>query len=238
MNLTDVRLFVDRNRGRLLPSVAENSTFQVDRTESALIFTIKSGKKRNESFAWLEQSLAIFNRTGSLNKNDYGHSHNTTYVLGLFWAIVRESVDWDELLPTEEKEILSAPPTEQLALRKSRLGQGRYRDDLLQLRKRCYVTGLAHTEVLRASHIKPWSKSDNRERLDCRNGLLLCPNFDTLFDKGFITFEDDGHIRISPALPREIMAAFGVDPAFYGSDLGAETKAYLAYHREHRFKPA
>ena len=49
---------------------------------------------------------------------------------------------------------------------------------------RCAVTGLDLPLLLRASHIKPWRDSDNRERLDPYNGLLLSPSYDAAFDWG------------------------------------------------------
>jgi HNH endonuclease len=66
---------------------------------------------------------------------------------------------------------------ESKALVESRLGQGRFRQDLLSLWSRqCAVTGLGVAELLRASHIKPWRSSDNVERLDQYNGVLLAPH--------------------------------------------------------------
>ena len=52
-------------------------------------------------------------------------------------------------------------------------------------------------ELLVASHIKPWSISDANEKLDIHNGLLMCPNHDKLFDRGYISFDDTGRILIS-----------------------------------------
>src|SRR5262249_22602703 len=61
----------------------------------------------------------------------------------------------------------------------------------------CGVTGCRISAVLRASHIKPWSQSNNRERLDPENGILLAAHIDALFDQGLITFADDGTMLIS-----------------------------------------
>lgn len=55
-------------------------------------------------------------------------------------------------------------------------------------------------ELLIASHIKPWNKSDPNEKVNEFNGLLLCPNHDRIFDKGLITFDDNGKIIISKHL--------------------------------------
>ncbi|WP_374720775.1 HNH endonuclease [Peribacillus tepidiphilus] len=48
--------------------------------------------------------------------------------------------------------------------------------------------------------MKQWSQSNHQERLDSNSGLLLCPNYDALFDKGYISFKDDGTILISSSL--------------------------------------
>jgi hypothetical protein len=65
--------------------------------------------------------------------------------------------------------------TERDAIVKSRVGQGRYRKELLAMWKSCAVTGLDIPELLRASHIKPWSDCNDRERVEAYNGLLLGP---------------------------------------------------------------
>jgi hypothetical protein len=96
--------------------------------------------------------------------------------------------------------------TERRALVLSRVGQGRFRDALMSLwGGRCAVTGLDLPLLLRASHIKPWRDSDNRERLDVYNGLLLSPAYDAAFDAGLVTFAEDGRMVISSELtPRRV----------------------------------
>ncbi|KHN59089.1 HNH endonuclease signature motif containing protein [Aeromonas hydrophila] len=54
------------------------------------------------------------------------------------------------------------------------------------------VTGVSNKALLIASHIKPWSESDNAERLDGHNGLLPSPHIYKLFDHGRITFTNAG----------------------------------------------
>src|SRR5262249_54303546 len=83
----------------------------------------------------------------------------------------------------------------------ARLGQGRFRTDLI---KRwdgaCAVTGCRVQDILRASHIKPWRLANNRERLDPANGLLLSANMDALFDAGLVTFDSRGKMIVSSSL--------------------------------------
>lgn len=61
----------------------------------------------------------------------------------------------------------------------------------------CCISGLANSELLIASHIKPWSESDEDEKTDPRNGLLLNALHDKAFDRGLITVTTDFKIIIS-----------------------------------------
>ena len=125
--------------------------------------------------------------------------------------------------------------TETMTLAKARLGQGRFRKDVIQLWGSCAVTGFQRIAVLKASHIKPWKASTNNERLDPYNGFLLLPNFDTLFDKGLISFENNGKILVSSQLSdveREFLSLHR------GSGLRRvypENAMYLEHHRNELF---
>ena len=128
---------------------------------------------------------------------------------------------------TEREQVIAA-----------RKGQGIYRERLLaKWDGACAVTGLAEPALLMASHARPWKGATNKERLDGDNGLPLVPNLDKLFDKGYISFADDGTIMISPALSAAARAAFGVDSTTHLlKPLNAEQQTYMAYHRDHVFK--
>ncbi|MEG3057297.1 MAG: HNH endonuclease signature motif containing protein [Methanoculleus sp.] len=99
-----------------------------------------------------------------------------------------------------ERANKSLSSTERESLILSRIGQGEFRSGLISYWKRCAVTGCDSIALLRASHIKPWRDSDNAERLDAYNGLLLAPNLDSAFDKGYISFDDSGEMLISGEL--------------------------------------
>lgn len=90
--------------------------------------------------------------------------------------------------------------TEKELMVKARIGQGKFKKLLIERECKCAICGVTDPRVLIASHIKPWSVSTNRERLDENNGLLLCPNHDALFDKHLITFDLQGKIVISQTL--------------------------------------
>lgn len=88
--------------------------------------------------------------------------------------------------------------TEKESLIKSRVGQGVFRKQLLEKYDgKCIVTGIDISKLLIASHIRPWSISNNHDRISSENGLLLSANIDRLFDCGLITFADNGTIYIS-----------------------------------------
>lgn len=133
-------------------------------------------------------------------------------------------------------EIINDPsttPTEKAALIKSRIGQGTFREKVLLHWNGCAVTGFSDASLLVASHIKPWKKSTDVERLDGWNGLLLSPNLDKAFDKGFITFETDGSIRLSPLFSDA--AKLGITPSMK-IVLKPQHQPYMAHHRTVEFK--
>jgi hypothetical protein len=63
--------------------------------------------------------------------------------------------------------------------------------------------------VLRASHIKPWAKSTNRERLNAENGIMLAAHVDALFGRGLMSFADD---RAMLRIPLEAAHHSGMMP--------------------------
>jgi predicted restriction endonuclease len=131
---------------------------------------------------------------------------------------------------------LSLPASEREAIVMARIGQGRFRSQLLNYWSGCAVTGCREPKLLRASHIKPWSESSLQERTDLFNGLLLSPTLDTAFDAGFITFDENGRILISDLLSNDDATALGIHPEMKVHDLDDRHKKYLDHHRREVFK--
>lgn len=114
------------------------------------------------------------------------------------WNSSNSKLDSNNLANLIDNEITE---TEKEQIIKSRIGQSAFKKALLAVEKKCKLCGVSDERFLVASHIKPWSQSNHQERLDVNNGLLLCPNHDALFDKGYISFDDDdGTILISDSL--------------------------------------
>lgn len=145
----------------------------------------------------------------------------------------------DALDDVVEKEIIALtdiPVTEKEQLIQSRRGQGLFRSRVELIEAGCRVTGVTAREHLRASHIKPWRSSENAEKLDGNNGLLLAPHIDHLFDRGYITFADDGSLILSAHLDRAVMKAWSINIDSHAGSFNKNQRSYMAYHREHVFK--
>ena len=137
-------------------------------------------------------------------------------------------------LASEVSSFESLPETERESLIQSRLGQGQFRQSLIVYWKSCAVTDCAFTPLLRASHIKPWRDSTNRERIDLFNGLLLSPNLDMAFDQGYISFDGKGKIIISPQLKPNDAYSLRITPKLKIKPklLTDEHLRYLQFHND------
>jgi predicted restriction endonuclease len=136
---------------------------------------------------------------------------------------------------TEIKNDKKIPITEKQNLTLSRIGQGKFRNELINYWSGCSVSKLDKVNLLVASHIKPWRESNNFERLDVFNGLLLLPNYDKLFDKGYINFDDKGKIRISKFLNSNDLKVLNVNSEIKLVNIENKHKEYLEYHNENCF---
>ena len=102
---------------------------------------------------------------------------------------------------------------------------------------KCMVEGLSHP-VLIASHIKPYKDSEPNEAFDVNNGLLLSKNFDSLFDLGYITFNNDGTIKPASVLNTDVKNYLS-NYRLHKDFINPKRLDYMEYHRynvfEHRF---
>lgn len=103
----------------------------------------------------------------------------------------------------------------------------------------CPITKISDISLLRHSHIKPWSVSTDEEKLDGYNGLLLEYGYDMLFDKGWISFENNGLLLISPRISKDLLKVYWLleEGKVYNiyNESGMRNK-YLDYHRKNIFK--
>lgn len=140
---------------------------------------------------------------------------------------------WEDHVEYEIQHDNTVNETDRVALVNARRGQGLYRKNVGRIEHCCRVTRVDNPTHLVASHCKPWRHSDNDERLDGENGLMLTPSIDHLFDRGFISFEDSGRLIVSPVADSGSLLRMGVDssrPVNVG-EFSSGQKRYLDYHR-------
>jgi hypothetical protein len=149
--------------------------------------------------------------------------------------------EWEERLRSRIEMDTAIPETTREQLVLARRGQGRFREAVTRIETHCRITGVNRPEHLIASHCKPWRDcKEHAERLDGENGLLLTPSIDHLFDRGFISFENNGGLLISPVAHEVSLRKMGI-PVGQRLNVGGFTEGqrrYLEYHRESVFLQA
>jgi putative restriction endonuclease len=143
--------------------------------------------------------------------------------------------EWEEHEMHQIQLDATMPETTREAVVLARRGQGLFKQRVMQIERACRITGVTRVEHLRASHCKPWRDATNEERLDGENGLLLTPNADHLFDRGFIGFEDNGDVLISPVAHKDSLLRLGLDPGRkinVGRFVEGQRR-YLEFHRDY-----
>jgi putative restriction endonuclease len=140
---------------------------------------------------------------------------------------------WERKLEQGVADDIAIPETDRLAIIRARKGQGLFKERVGKIEARCRITGVENPVHLVASHCKPWRDSTNEERLNGENGLLLTPSIDHLFDRGFIGFEDNGKLIISPVAHRPSLQRMGIEVAGVVNvgEFTSGQKQFLDFHR-------
>jgi putative restriction endonuclease len=158
----------------------------------------------------------------------------------------------EELQRLGEAFQLGEPQTTRLVEQRARLGQHRFAAKVLSnYEHSCGFCGFAPRTLQRhgllvASHIKPWARSTDKERLDPRNGIAACPTHDAAFDSGLITVNGGLRIHRAERLRQSMAADEGADLYFGERVIGPQLKIipgpnspderYLKYHIQHVFQ--
>ncbi len=190
----------------------------------------------NMSLIELDISIAnIINNNYFIKKNKTGDSMYRSAIKWYRYYLSNFSDSEEDatiILTTIENSTISS--TEKETIIKSRRGQGQYRKNLFKkYNGKCIVTGIDNSKLLIASHIKPWSMSENNERIDMENGLLLSANMDRLFDSGLISFKNSGKMMISSLVGQENENRLNISKGII-VDLKPTNSLlkYLEYHRD------
>ncbi|MBQ6781227.1 MAG: HNH endonuclease [Treponema sp.] len=138
---------------------------------------------------------------------------------------IEDTKNDSKLNETEKEQVIQA-----------RVGQGKFRSRLIEYWGGCALTRIPMVSILVASHIKAWRDSTNAERLELYNGLLLLPNYDKLFDKGYIAFNPkNGKLLCSKFIDEHDKEALGLSENMSLIKLEEQHQKFLQYHIEHYF---
>lgn len=155
-----------------------------------------------------------------------------------FWTVYEFEAEDSQRWIGDDHALGEHPDLEETVkqvLRNERRGQRVFRERVLQCEPACRLTGVSNPAHLRASHIKPWAQSDPRERLDGSNGLMLSPHVDHLFDRAYISFNDDGTLLVLNDDINQLLQRWGIDLreiSTTSKPFNARQCAYLAHHRQ------
>ena len=100
---------------------------------------------------------------------------------------------------------------------------------------KCVLTNVQNKDLLIGAHIKPWTKSDDKEKIDVFNGLPLSPNADKIFELGLISFDEQGKLIKSSQLSNDDLSKLNIN-LDVKLDFKDEHYKYLNYHRLNKFK--
>lgn len=183
------------------------------------------------------QQAYLFEISNKLFEILLSHSDVNTQMLGELKPYMANNIAQDDIHEVSIIQRVNIGPLEKENLVKSRRGQGIFKTNVKMIESECRVTKLKDKDFLIASHIKPWKDSNDSEKIDGNNGLLLSPHIDKLFDSGLISFEDDGNLLVSSKLNVEVLKIWGINQKLNAGKFSPEQIVFLKYHRENRFKP-
>jgi 5-methylcytosine-specific restriction protein A len=206
------------------------------------------GINEQRVFLFEYESSGYVRFVSELEFYDYGyedtHDKNQNIRVGIKFFLKKAGISLP-IIPDEFKltadinatykihDLILPNKTERSGLVTSRIGQGAYRTRIiLRWDYKCAVTGFNNLDILIASHIVPWSKATDQERLDVHNGLLLSPTYDALFDQHLISFDNRGKIILSNFIDQLAFNMIGVTGTEKIKNLSQYNQSYLNSHRE------
>lgn len=178
------------------------------------------------------QERTVYNSKKSLSDFRAGLNKFLTFVNSDYLKRIEDSIV-TEIKAVENDNTIKV--TEKDSIVKSRLGQGVFRKELIEYWHGCAISQCPLTWMLIASHIKPWRDADNQERLNAYNGLLLLPNYDKLFDLGYISFNQEGKIMYSRLLDKFDRETLGLTNDLRLVKIEEKHLKYLKYHNDNCF---
>lgn len=194
--------------------------FRLGYNPQGLIYLSFSDAKIQNPESLITDSVSAFEeykKFGMISNTDYKKIENEC-------SLIEDSINQ-----------LNLEGEDRCAFIKTRINQSYFRDLLIKRYKKCCLCGMDDKNLLLASHIKPWADSSGTEKIDVNNGLLLCPNHDKLFDKGYISFDENGMMIVSRSLNVLNQVLMNVNDEMRITMTDATNK-YMQYHRDNIYK--
>ena len=117
----------------------------------------------------------------------------------------------------------------------TRLGQDKYREQVFNRYSYCVVTHVTHPNLLVACHIKAYAECNQLEQFDKNNGLTMSPTIHSLFDLGYLTFDDKGKMILSDFFRNNDRRCLNLYGKTISIHLEKEMLPYIQWHNEHTF---
>ena len=241
-NTKYIILFVTKDKQQALPQyndyIDENMLFwEGEEKHSSDKRVVEANKNKDEIHLFYRDTHhSPFVYFGRISLTDFQLRENAPSEFVFRIEMLSSEIDAFKEVREHAGEYKTLDKTEQEQIVISRLGQGNFRRNVIRLWGSCSITGLQTISLLRSSHIKPWKNSNNRERLNPFNGLLLIPDYDFLFDRGYLTFKNNGDVIVSQRLSPFACKVFDVDENLKLRNVFPENKEYLEYHRSEVFE--
>ena len=179
-------------------------------------FEIKKAKEKDDGGIGSQSAIWYAEKSLEVKKDVI----NYIYEFQNKFNNIETAINSDSLVGIEKERLV-----------RQRCNQGDFRELMISKHKKCCLCGVNSPDLLVASHIKPWSSSTKFEKLDSNNGLLLCPNHDYVFDRGYISFDNQGKIIISDYLDQNNRMFLNINSNMQ-IKVDEEMVKYLKYHKE------
>lgn len=122
-----------------------------------------------------------------------------------------------------------------LGQKSNRSGQTKYKRELVQLFHECPFLHIQDERLLVASHIQPFASCNNSQKYDIENGLLLSPLYDKLFDRGLITFDQQGQLKKTIWVSSAEWSKIPLNYSIKDLNLTPKRKVYMKFHEKYVF---
>jgi putative restriction endonuclease len=245
----DISTFFEERYNQVLNLNADHIFFSIYDASDNLDQTQSRGYIRSDDqiwSLWRELILPKISYLSILKLVPVESNEKTKYPLFYFRilldyqyrAFVHPSIQKEDNIDSDQSDSNQNDPVPKA----HRVGQEKYKKEVIDLMPQCPFTKISDERLLTASHIKPYIICIRENRMDQAmhhlNGLALSPTYDRLFDRGYITFTNKGELVCGTQLSSLTWEKLNINPnAKNIMRIYPENREeYLEYHRKNVFQ--